>query len=76
MGQNPKRTRARIDLYQRVTDKIIAELEAGRTPWAQPRRADHVSAAIGLPVNAHTGRTYSGINILLLWGAAIELESL
>ncbi len=72
MGQNLKRTRARIDLYQRVTDKIIAELEAGRAPWAQPWGAEHVSAAIGLPVNAHTGRTYSGINILLLWGAAIE----
>lgn len=36
MGQNPKHKRARIDLYQRVTDKIIAELEAGRASWAQP----------------------------------------
>ena len=61
-------------MYQRVTDKIIAELEAGRASWAQSWGADHVSVAIGLPVNAHTDRTYSGINILLLWGAAIEDE--
>ncbi|KCZ48471.1 ArdC family protein [Hyphomonas sp. CY54-11-8] len=58
------------DLYQEVTDRIIAELEAGRAPWAQPWGG--ASAAVGLPENGSTGRAYSGINILLLWGAAIE----
>ena len=29
-------------------------------------------AAFGLPKNAATGRRYSGVNILILWGAVIE----
>jgi hypothetical protein len=28
--------RDRTNLYQEITDKIIAELEAGRLPWVQP----------------------------------------
>ena len=60
----------RGSLYAEVTARIIAELEAGRCPWVQPW--DNVAAAPGLPRNAASGRTYSGINILLLWGAVIE----
>ena len=62
------------DLYTDVTAKIVRELEAGRIPWAQPWavRGEAATIAAGLPKNATTGRTYSGINILLLWGAAIE----
>jgi antirestriction protein ArdC len=60
----------RCSLYAEVTQRIIGELEAGRCPWVQPW--DNVAAAPGLPRNAASGRTYSGINILLLWGAVIE----
>ena len=62
------------NLYDEVTAKIIRELEAGRFPWAQPwaARGEAATIAAGLPKNAQTGRAYSGINILLLWGAAIE----
>ncbi|RAN36949.1 ArdC family protein [Hyphomonas pacifica] len=68
-----RRNRAgRKDLYQEVTDKIVAELKAGRAPWAQPWGAAHVATPLSLPKNGATGRGYSGINILLLWGAAIE----
>ena len=67
-----KRTRERRDLYQDVTDRIIGELEQGRAPWVQPWGRADVSAPLGLPKNGATERTYSGINILLLWGAAIE----
>ncbi len=39
-------------------------------PWVQPWTA---SAAVpSLPVNAATGRRYSGINVLMLWAAAME----
>ncbi|MCB2052526.1 MAG: DUF1738 domain-containing protein, partial [Novosphingobium sp.] len=31
----------KVDLYQSVTDKIIAELEAGRLPWVQPWDGQH-----------------------------------
>src|SRR5271170_658193 len=60
----------RTSLYQEITDKIIAELEQGRVPWVQPWGG--VNAPLGLPKNAATGRAYSGINILILWGAVAE----
>jgi antirestriction protein ArdC len=54
------------DIYAEVTDRIVAELEAGRLPWVQPW--GHAGApAPGLPRNALTGRPYSGINVLILW---------
>lgn len=61
----------RVSLYDEVTAKIIAELEAGRFPWVQPWDS-HVAGGPGLPMNALTARVYSGINVLLLWGAAIS----
>lgn len=60
----------RGSLYQEVTDRIIAELEQGRFPWVQPWGG--ASASLGLPQNAATARRYSGINVLVLWGAVIE----
>lgn len=63
----------RANLYEEVTRRIIAELEAGRFPWVQPWGVAEVAGlAPGLPRNALTGRTYSGINVLILWGAVIE----
>ena len=58
-------------LHDTVTARIISELEAGRFPWVQPW-ASSKGTPLGLPQNASTGRTYSGVNILLLWSAAIE----
>jgi antirestriction protein ArdC len=60
----------RGSLYDEVTAKIIAQLETGIFPWVQPWTAS--SAAQGLPRNAVTGRFYSGVNVLILWGAVIE----
>ncbi len=60
----------RASLYQEITGKIIRELEQGRLPWVQPWAG--VSAPLGLPRNAATGRKYSGINILILWCAVAE----
>ncbi len=39
-------------------------------PWVQPWTASATAPA--LPVNAATGRRYSGINVLMLWAAAVE----
>ena len=64
--------RDRTNLYSEITDKIIAELEAGRVPWVQPWGTAAAKAPLAMPKNASTGRTYSGINVLLLWGAVIE----
>jgi antirestriction protein ArdC len=59
-------------LYRDVTDRIIAELEAGIVPWVQPWGGSGVDAPLAMPRNARTGKTYSGINILLLWDAVIK----
>ena len=59
-------------LYQEITDKIIAELEAGRVPWVQPWGTAAAKASLNMPKNAATHRHYSGINVLILWGAVIE----
>lgn len=49
------------DLYQAVTDKLIAKLEQGKIPWK------HFSfAPLSEPKNLVSGRPYQGINYLLL----------
>jgi antirestriction protein ArdC len=60
----------RTSLYTDITDKIIAELEAGRVPWVQPW--DSGTAPLAMPKNAATGRRYTGINVLILWRAGVE----
>ncbi len=62
----------RASLYDEITDKIIAELEAGRIPWVQPWGTAAAKAPLALPRNAASGRYYSGINVLILWGAVVE----
>jgi antirestriction protein ArdC len=61
-------------LYDDVTARVIGELEAERFPWVQPWGLPGAqnSAALGLPYNAATARSYSGINILILWGALFD----
>ncbi|UVO30217.1 ArdC family protein [Bradyrhizobium arachidis] len=63
---------SRAGLYDEITDKIIAELEAGRVPWGQPWGTAAAAAPLAMPNNAATKRRYSGINVLILWGAVIE----
>jgi antirestriction protein ArdC len=62
----------RASLYDEITGKIITELEAGRVPWVQPWGTTAAKASLAMPKNATTGRHYSGINVLILWGAVIE----
>ncbi|MCP3055765.1 ArdC family protein [Aurantimonas marianensis] len=75
MSRHKRNTGARHDrtnLYSEITDKIIAELEAGRVPWVQPWGTAAAKAPLAMPKNASTSRPYSGINVLLLWGAVIK----
>nr|WP_310615755.1 zincin-like metallopeptidase domain-containing protein [Pantoea cypripedii] len=58
------------DLYQQVTDKIILALENGVPPWRRPWRSAKNVHGSSMPVNAVTGRAYSGVNVPLLWMAA------
>jgi len=59
----------RADLYTRVTERVITDLEKGVRPWLQPWNAGHAAGRITLP-RRHNGLPYRGINILLLWGEA------
>jgi antirestriction protein ArdC len=63
-------THSRTDVYARVTDRIIADLEAGVRPWLKPWKAGSAEGRIAVP-RRHNGTPYRGINILLLWGAAM-----
>lgn len=54
------------DIYQKVTDQIIAELENGNVPWIRPWRDGEPP----FPINALSGRPYHGINVPLLWNSA------
>lgn len=65
-------TSQRQTVYQQVTARIIHELEQGRLPWVQPWGLSPDMAPVGLPHNGHTGNSYSGVNILLLWGAVFD----
>jgi antirestriction protein ArdC len=60
----------RQDLYSRVTDRIIAELEQGVRPWMKPWNVEHAAGRITRPLR-HNGEPYRGINILMLWSAAV-----
>jgi antirestriction protein ArdC len=51
------------DIYQAVTDRIIAQLEEQIVPWRKPW------TEAGHPQNFATGRHYSGINVWLLASA-------
>ena len=62
----------RTNLYDDITDKIIAELEEGRLPWVQPWGTAAAKAPLAMTRNAATARQYSGINVLILWGAVIQ----
>ena len=60
----------RPDLYARVTDAILADLAAGVRPWIQPWRCAGRAGAVRRPLRAN-GQPYSGVNVLLLWSAAL-----
>src|SRR5271155_2724899 len=75
MSRHAARARSgsdRTSLYDEITTKIIAELEAGRVPWVQPWGTAAAKAPLAMLKNAATGRFYSGINVLILWSSVIE----
>jgi antirestriction protein ArdC len=61
----------KADIYQRITDQIVSELEKGVRPWMKPWHAEHASGRINRPLRGN-GIPYRGINVLILWFAAIE----
>lgn len=60
----------RTDIYQRITNQIVSELEKGARPWFQPWSVEHAAGRITRPLRAN-GIPYQGINILVLWAEAL-----
>lgn len=54
----------KADIYQRITDQIVRELESGVRPWIKPWNAGNGSGRITRPLRA-------SINVLVLWSEAI-----
>jgi antirestriction protein ArdC len=59
------------DIYQKITNQIIAALESGVRPWMRPWNAEHAAGRIVRPLRAN-GIPYRGINIVMLWAEAVE----
>jgi antirestriction protein ArdC len=60
----------RPDLYARVTNAILADLEHGVRPWTKPWSGEHLAGRITRPLR-YAGQPYSGVNVLLLWAEAL-----
>ena len=61
-----------MDIYQTITDTIIAAVEVDpdevKMPW-------HRIGDSGLPENAFTGNTYRGVNTVALWVSGMRFMS-
>ncbi len=53
--------RARTTAYDVITDRILAQLEAGAVPWRKPWNGE-----AGMPKNLVSGKEYRGVNVFLL----------
>ncbi len=57
------------EINERITNRLIADLEAGVAGNWSPSWA---TESVGLPINAVTGSAYSGGNVLVLWVTGID----
>jgi len=60
------------DIYQNITDQIIADIESGSakgSDWIMPWHRDGKGGA-GFPVSLSTGKPYRGVNVIALWCSA------
>lgn len=55
-------------IYDRITARIVAQLEEGALPWRKPWKASG-NDRFSRPLRS-CGKPYSGINVLVLWDAA------
>jgi antirestriction protein ArdC len=68
-----KKTYIKKDVYQDVTNRIIAALEGGTAPWVKPwKEGEKQTGCDLLPSNAISGNNYRGINTMLLWSGQAE----
>jgi antirestriction protein ArdC len=63
-------TETRGDIYTRITNRIVTDLEQGVRPWHRPWDAEHAAGKITRPLR-HNGIPYKGINVVMLWSASV-----
>ncbi len=61
----------KLDVYSKVTNSIIADLERSNLTWLQPWQSGHAAGHISRPLRAG-GIAYRGVNVLMLWASAME----
>jgi antirestriction protein ArdC len=60
----------KTDVYERITARIVSELEQGVRPWFKRWNAEHAAGRITRPLRFN-GIAYRGINVLMLWSEAM-----
>jgi antirestriction protein ArdC len=60
------------ELYRKVTQSIIDDLERGTATWTKPWKDTKSIHGSMVPHNRATGRPYSGINVPILWSEALS----
>ena len=58
------------DVYTRITNRIVADLEQGVRPWRRPWSVENAAGRIARPLR-HNGVPYKGINVIMLWSASV-----
>ena len=61
-----------MNVYDTVTERILAQLESGVIPW---RKEWKVSGHSNLPINHTTKKPYRGVNVWLLLGSCFDQSS-
>ncbi|GGD64247.1 antirestriction protein [Emticicia aquatilis] len=64
-------TLPQTDIYTRITNKIVSDLEKGNLTWRKPWNSDNMQGRILRPLRWND-IPYTGINTLVLWGTAAE----
>ena len=59
----------KVDIYSKVTDRIIADLEEGVATWRKPWKDGAYTKAMPL---RHNGIPYTGVNVLILWSETVD----
>lgn len=61
--------------FDEISNKVIGGLEVGRVPWVQSWGTPGATGSLAKLKSAATGRQYSGITILILWGLPPKAHS-
>lgn len=59
------------DIYTRITNKILSDLEKGELTWRKPWNSEHLADNVQRPLRWNN-IPYTGINTVMLWATADE----